>query len=126
MSPRGGACDHPNCCGQPCKQLTDEELEPTPEDTLLAMELINGGWMSVSTKHRRLAKLKPSWPLAEELIRPEMADTKAGGQLAELWHWNRLHMLRRFASGKDSEYVEVKELTLKQFRAFKRMNGASA
>jgi len=30
--PRDDACNHPNCYGEPCKQLTNEELQPTEHD----------------------------------------------------------------------------------------------
>lgn len=128
--PRGGKCDHRNCDGGPCKQLTDEELEPAEKDIATAQALIDEGWLSVSTRHRLVAKATDAMPTAEQLIRPEMFPTEFGGKLAEMWHYERIHLLRMLASGntvgKDRGLVESKELTLREFRAFKKLGGSSA
>lgn len=123
--PREIVCDHPNCCGLPCKQLTPEELKPRDDDFSYAKQLISGGWLSVSSKFQCLARFTDKWPTAEQLIRPEMFDTKPGKEMAKNWLYTRRNCSRQFASG-NSEFVEVLYLTVKEFRAFKRLGGQAA
>lgn len=126
--PKEVRCNHPNCGGDLCKQLTSTELCPGPGDALLGAELVRDGWLSVSTKHRRVARLTSEWPKAENLIRSEMLDTLAGKEMVELYRRRSRHVLRRFSSGNQDEakFVEIMELTIKQFRAFKQLGGECA
>lgn len=118
--PRGGVCNHPNCDGGPCKQLTDDEIEPGPVDTSFAKNLKAEGWEAVSTKYRRIAR----WKLrlrGEELVRPELHDFLSGRKAIEAL----TRMFSHLRDHLDDPYLtEVRELTLKQFRAFKRLERA--
>lgn len=120
--PRNNSCNHRSCHGQPCKQLTDEELTPTAEDIATAAELISEGWLSVSSRYRTIAKASDKMPTAEDLIQPSMLNTKFGGRLAELWHRERLNMLRTASKN----FVMKKELSVREWAAFKRMGGRAA
>jgi hypothetical protein len=113
--PRGGRCLHPNCDSGPCKQLTDAELTPGPEDLAVAKQLIADGFEQVSAKYRRVARVPPDYPTAEDLIKPEMLHTPQGEELADWWRGHCRFQVPR------SPDAEVRELTLKQFRAFQQL-----
>lgn len=129
--PRGGKCDHKNCDGLDCKQLTPEELEPAEKDVGKAQRLLDGGWISVSSRHRRLARATDKFLTADQLIKPKLQNTMQGGQLAMLWQSHRLHAIHHYASQDPSNnkwegLIEEQTLTLREFRAFKKLGGASA
>ena len=116
--PRGGSCDHPNCDYGPCKQLTDEELEPTPEDRALAETLWAEGWHPVSNKYRSILRWKEKPPSPEEVVAKELHNTywgrKAMGvyKMDVLSEWG-VRMAPR-------EMREERTLTMRQYRAFKQ------
>lgn len=117
--PRHDECSHKNCDGEPCKQLTDEELEPGEDDLRYAGELICNGWRSVSNKYRTVANLPEDFPQAEQMIAPEMLNTHHGRELAKSWNYHRKKALR-------TNEAITEDLTVKQWRAFKKLGGDSA
>jgi hypothetical protein len=92
--------------------LTAEELTPSPEDVAFAQSCIDEGFMQVSSKNRRLARMPPDIDPVEAMRRfaPEEFEKIVH---AATW-WVRRNM-------KDPEHM--RELTLKQFRAFKKLGG---
>lgn len=124
--PRGGNCNHRRCDLGPCRQLTDEELTPTDEDLVVAGQLVMDGWLSVSTKYRTVALATAEVPTVQQIISPEYLDTSFGKDLAEYWHRHRINMLRTHAFQEDSPLVVSKELTLREWKAFKKLGGRSA
>lgn len=135
--PFGGSCDHRACEGNPsgCKMLTPEELEPGPEDLELAKQLIAEDWRQISSKHRMVAKLTipapiKGWrdlaPIKEwrDLVRPELHElieeatfpgvSYTGDDIFEAFRRGAWH---------NEKWVERKTLTVKQFQAFKKLNG---
>lgn len=127
--PYNTKCNHKRCDGGPCKQLTHEELEPGEKELSLAEQLVREGWVSLSSNRRMIGRLKEEWPSAEELIRPELLDTSANREMIELWDRHRRHQLRRTASGNVASrerYVEMRTLSIKQYRAFRRLGGEVA
>ena len=118
--PRDNDCNHRNCYGEPCKQLTDEELAPGVDDFAFAAEAIKDGWLQVSHAFRTLARLPASFPTAADMIRPEKLKTEHGRELAQRWDQYRLWSYR---CNNDTEKLT---LTVKQFRAFKLLYGGVA
>ncbi len=112
-------CTHPNCYGEPCKMLTPAELEPSPEDIALAQQLLDEGWLQTSAKYRTVARLPADFPKAINVIRPEWIGTEHG---VKFTHWWNSH--RRMAHR--SQEAITRELTVKQFRAFKKLGGQPA
>jgi hypothetical protein len=111
----------------PHEALKPEEVEPGPKELELAKQLLAEGWLSVSTKRRRVARLTDKWLTAEKMIIPEVLDTELGQVMQQLWRWEGRRILRRVASGRrDEQYIEERTLTVKQFRAFKRLGGDCA
>jgi len=121
--PRGGNCNHRRCDGGPCKQLTDEELTPSQEDEITAKMLVDDGWLSISTNYRTVALATDAVPTVEDMIHPEMLDTPFGKELAEYWIRHRRSMLR---CCNDDSLVMTQDLTLRVWRAFKKLGGSSA
>ena len=117
--PRHDNCNHKRYDGLPCKQLTDEELEPTEEDLRFASELIANGWRSVSNKFRTVANLPGDFPVAYQIVEAVYINTDHGDALMNLWNEHRRSALRTNAAIN-------KDLTVKQWRAFKKMGGDSA
>ena len=120
-------CTHKRCAGDECRQLTPEQLAPGPGDLELAQQLVDDEWRSISTRYRRVARLV-NCPEAEDVIRPEYHDHPAAKELISQWRFHKWHLLRLLASGNEGarEYAEVRELTIKQFRAFKKLGGQMA
>jgi hypothetical protein len=117
--PRDTLCNHRNCDGGPCKQLTPEELTPTPADLTFAEQLVAEGWLQVSAKHKLVARLPDDFPSADDLLRPEWHNTVHGDEFRRWWAMHR-RMAHR------SSMARTKTLTTKQFRAFKQLNGRVA
>lgn len=120
--PKGGPCEHPRCQGNAtgCKMLTDEEMRPGPEDEELGRRLVADGWLSTSTKFRRVGRVLPGHS-AEDLLRPEVLDTPAGRHFADLWRREL-----RFVVRSSEPFVEHLELTFKQYAAFRAAGGQTA
>lgn len=135
-------CNHRGCPEGDCQMLTPEELEPGAEDLELAARLVEEGYLSISRKYRMVARLTDKVPTAKDIIRPEMLDTPIGREMAKWWEGHQCYLLRMVASGAGGDgcmtlphtrerisivdLVEVRELTIKQFRAFKKLGGESA
>lgn len=119
--PRGGPCNHRSCAdyGEGCRQLTDEELKPTPADDEYVRDLIARGYYQISAKYRRVLGPLSVVPMAEELIKPEALETPAGRELADLW--NNRH--RRWYLGQNPKLGEEITLTVRQFASFKKQGG---
>ena len=124
MSPCNDRCDHPNCYGLPCKQLTDEELAPAPEDRALAEQLIAEGWTQVSAKYRILRRWAVPVPTPEELIRPEMIGTYFGKQLVRSAKMLGDETALRCAPCGHRLYEE-RTLTVREFKAYKDLQRAA-
>lgn len=123
--PRGGKCTHPECLswGEGCRQLTDEELTPTPEDVELGKQLVADGWYSVSTKYRAIRRWRTPPPAPEDVVRPEFADSFFGKIIiGRTRHWSWLSELR----AAPEELTETRELTIRQWKAFKMAGGVAA
>jgi hypothetical protein len=103
-------------------QLTPEEIEPGPEDIELAQQLVSEGWKSVSGRHRIIRRWTTVHLSIKELIRPELFDTPEVKWLLQTFPHRspNLRMDERFFP------VEEKELTVKQYRAFRLAGGQSA
>lgn len=125
MSPRGGSCNHRECIswGEGCRQLTAEELEPTPEDRALAEELVRGGWRQISRKHRSVARVSPDYR-AEDWIAAAGFPDELRLELIRAWR-GCVHFIIRggvgLAGGKFP--VEERSLTLREFRAYCEAGG---
>lgn len=117
--PRGGPCDHRRCDGD-CRMLTEEELTPSPEDLVLARQLVADGWLSTSTRYRHVSRVLPGYA-ASDLLKPEMLATPAGKLLAEAWEQEL-----RWALRSSYPFVEHKTLTVKQYAAFRAAGGQTA
>lgn len=112
-------CNHRRCRGGPCRAIPPEDLKPEAEDLELAEQLVREGWKSTSSKYRTVAKFRTPPPPAAEMLRPELVNTPQGKRLAELWDRHRHSLGLR----QEWDDVEERELTLKQFRAFKLKGG---
>ena len=120
--PKNNACDHYRCDGGPCRMLTPEEIEPSDEDVEEAKRLIQEGWHSTSNKFRAIARFTEPVPRASEMFSPEVLATHHGKRLQEMWDRNRHSTdLRTNAAG-----VEHRQLTVRLFRAFKKLGGQMA
>jgi hypothetical protein len=126
---RGGKCDHPNCYGEPCKQWADEEFQPGPDDLELAKKLVDDGWMSVSSKYRRIVRWKEPPPDTLHLVNPELRNTYwgrlafalLGRHLGVRMEHELQHEAHRMHRPVNSGLVEERTLTLKEFMAFKKL-----
>lgn len=119
--PRDNMCNHPNCEGEPCKQLTNAELTPGQEDLEYAKKLIDEGYRSISTKYRMVVKYTVPRPAGKEIIRPELLGTVHGEAFAKLWDDQYSWGMRL-----GGENITKLELTVRQFRAFKQLGGKMA
>lgn len=120
--PKNDDCNHKNCDGGPCKMLTPEELEPSPEDLLEAEQLVKDGWRSVSAKFRGIARFTEPVPRIEDMVSAEVLATNHGKRLAERWSkWSHTWDLRTNDAG-----VEHRDLSVKLYRAFRMKGGQSA
>jgi len=118
--PIGGKCDHRNCDGGPCKMLTPDELEPEEEDLIDAAHWIAEGWHSTSVKYRNISKFKEPVPKIEDMVSPEVLATFHGRRLKDRWERNHSSDLR------SCEGIDNLELTVKQYKAFKKLGGPTA
>lgn len=128
MVARGGPCNHRRCAGGPCKQWADEEFTPEPADCEMAKKLVEEGWMSVSSKYRRIVRWTEPPPDIIHMINPEIRDTywgrlalsvlsqRLGVRCEHELHHEHSRMHRPVNSG----LVEVRTLSLKEFVAFKK------
>ena len=125
MSPRGGPCNHRECqsWGEGCRQLTDDELRPGPDDFTYVDQLIAEGYYQTSARYRSVAGPLSAIPSAETVLRPEFLDTKWGRELARIWEGWRRHFLRVHEA---SDGIQNIDLTVKQFAAFKQRGGKVA
>lgn len=120
--PKNTDCDHRACCGEPCRMLTPEELEPGEEDIEYARKLIAEGWKSTSNKYRSVAKRRI--PLTgKDIVRPEMWETEEGKRLIQNWDNGWAGFYLRSPNHPDIEHIE---LSVKQYRAFKKLGGETA
>lgn len=120
--PRGGKCDHPNCCGGECKQLTDEELAITPTHEALAQQLVEEGWLSVSNKYRHIIRWKNPPPPAGQVIAKEYQDTYWGQQAMEKY---KKHVLGEWGLRMaPKELLEERTLSVAEHKAFKHLVNA--
>lgn len=105
-----------------CGKLDDDELEPTDEDLKYAKELIDQGWQSTSNRYRNVARFIEPIPDIRDMVSAEVLATYHGRRLADAWkrawHSSDLRL--------GGEGVEQRTLTVKQFRAFKRLGGKVA
>jgi hypothetical protein len=93
-------------------QLTEEEVTPGPEDLEFAQKCIDEGFLQVSSKNRRLARMPPDMDPVEAMKRYAPAEFEK--LVSQATCWARRNM-------KDADHM--RELTVKQFRAFKKLNG---
>lgn len=117
----------------PSGQLTPDEYEPEERDIEYAKQLVAEGWHSTSNKYRLVARFKLpegytdltqcGLPRGKYMLHPDLMGTPLGGYLIRLWD-DRRHSLE--LRGHDDDLVEHKELTVRQFLAFKRHGGPSA
>lgn len=119
--PRGGPCNHRECIswGEGCRMLTDAELTPSEQDLLLAEQLAQEGWVQTSARYRHVARWKTPPPTIEEILRPEHLNTRWGKKLAEKLAYETGESGIRSAASFDRDLVEQRELTVRQFIAFK-------
>jgi len=87
-------------------------MAPTADDLTFVRPLVEAGWRAISTKHRTIA-LPPPGRSAEDLLRPEMLETREGKEIAEMIGWRQESWAVR--------YGEKMILTFHQFRAFKQI-----
>lgn len=115
--PRGGECGHPRCYGEPCKQLTPEELAWSAEDLALAEQLASEGWQPESNKARHVRRVKhaPANPI--DLIAEAWRDTAIGVALLRQYGSARASILCRL--GPQNADAEERTLSVKQYRALK-------
>lgn len=116
---RGGKCDHPRCTGGPCKMWREEDIVITATDEELAKTLIVEGWFGVSSKYRIILRWKTSPPLPEEILVKEHQDTYWGKLVMDLYREQVLSDW--YLRSAPKEYVEERELTFPQYRAFKKL-----
>ena len=114
--PRNTSCDHPNCDGGPCKALTAEELAPGPDDVALAAELVAGGWVQVSAKHRILHRWKTPPPAITDLIAPAFRGTYFEQRASRM---SNMLVGEGAMSIAPRELVEERVLSPREFKAFK-------
>lgn len=103
-------CNHPNCYGEPCKKLTPEELEATPDDLVIVDTVMRDGWQQVSAKYRLVMRWKAPPPKIADMIKPEYADTYFATQI-------RGYYDLRMAP---DDLTESMTLTPAQWKAFKK------
>jgi hypothetical protein len=115
---RLGLCYHKACPPGQCQQLTPAELTPDPADIEYAKQLIAEGYHSVSNAFRHVSKYKNPRPTGAEMIRPEFLNTREGQAFVKLWDSRHTWGLRC-----DPENTIVLTLTVKQYRAFKKLGG---
>lgn len=114
-------CDHPRCDGGPCRQLTPEELEPTPEEALAARELVLDGWVSTSNKYRHIRRWKLPPPHHTEVTRTLLLNP-ALAPWAETLPGKFWSPCIRTAP---RELYEERTLSVRMFRAFRKAGGTS-
>lgn len=123
--PYNTMCDHRRCDGEPCKMLTPEELEPSPEDLAQAKVLIDGGWKSTSNRFRNVARFVIPQPDIKTMLTPEALTSYHGQRLVK--HYNQLGSLWHGCDLRcGDEGVEKMTLSVNVFRAFKKLGGRSA
>lgn len=124
---RGGDCDHRNCPPGNCLAYTPESMEPDEWQLDWAKAAIANGWISISTKRRLIARLITPWP-GLDMIDPAWRDHPYGKMVADRVAGIRLEILQRIASGGADPHhlVETQELSLVDWRAFKKAGGQHA
>ena len=93
-----------------------DSYAPTEEDREEAERLISEGWRSISTKHRRLARMPFGWPSLERML----AGSPVAKLLEDRWEsWHGWYL--RCGDG-----VEKRTVSPRVFRAFKQAGGRTA
>lgn len=122
--PCGGSCEHDACWGSStgCRKLTDLELEPDHEDLELARELVADDWRQVSSKFRIIRKLNNPIGDWRDLVRPELHALVEQATLPGLCYTGQ-DILRAWtrAAWMNKSWVEERTLTVRQFKAFKKL-----
>lgn len=120
--PRNTKCNHLNCDGGPCKQLTPEELAPREEDRELGRRLADEGWVQASRKYRTIARLRDDFPRFDEVfsVREDYRGSTHEQEMRQRWeHWRSICL-------SDNRYVEEKTLTVREMQAFRDACEATA
>lgn len=122
--PIGGHCLHPSCPTGNCRKLTEIELTPTEDDLLFAKKLIDEDWRQTSNKYRGVAKLNNPLRDWRDLVRPEHhvlveqatspGTCYAGDDVFRSWC---------YCAWQNPAWVERRTLTVKQFAAFRKLEG---
>jgi hypothetical protein len=110
--------------------LSPEEIEPDAADVELGKRLVAEGWKSISTKYRRVARWVREAPPLLEIVDPVWRSHPAILAAAKACDYARNWGLRDagnpFVQKEQSPDVETRELTIRQWRAFKRAGGQIA
>ena len=118
------SCGHPRCAPDECYAYPPEMVNPTEADLAFGKKLVEDGWRSVSTKHRRVARWKTPPPTIQDMIKPEFLDTPFGRHAVRYYHQPSLRLMMPDDQAAEFEdLVECMTLTLPQFRAFKKAGG---
>jgi len=88
-----------------------------------ARVMVDEGWLSISGKYRTVALATENMPSPIDMIAPEYLNTEFGKSLAEYWISHRRLLLR---TCDDEVLVTKQDLTVREWKAFKKMGGASA
>jgi len=116
----GGQCDHRKCRGGPCRKYSQETFRYSDEDKALGQRLVSEGWQQISHKYRKVARLVKPFPRQEDVIRVDALDSAAYVMIERRWHRMKAWAVRDLLY---TRHVEVQQLTLQQFRAFKHAGG---
>ena len=125
--PRNGSCNHRRCYGEPCKQLTAEELAIRPQDHEIAQLLIEQGWYQMSGRFRHLARFPPGttdivqlWIDARGECNSSLHDEEHARKLGEKWCGSMwLSARARMTPGCEMT------VSLRVFRAYKKLGGGA-
>lgn len=98
-------------------------LTPSPEDVVLAKQLVAEGWQSTSHKHRMIARLRAEVPAFENGVTfsPEVPEWFRE-QVRKAYSW----VGHRYIRMAPDEAKEIRQLTVAEFRAFRNAGGETA
>lgn len=100
-----------------------ENLDISAEDEAYAKQLIADGWLSTSNKYRTVARIEDGLTLEDCIRFTDKASLKVRVALEDAWNQHRRWLLRVHGP---NDNVAEKELTVGQFRAFKKFGGDTA
>jgi hypothetical protein len=115
-------CGHRRCSDDECYKLSSEEIDPTNEDLVLGKKLVDEGWLSTSARYRTIGRWRNHPPKIVEMLLPEYRDSPFGRYfIARYGEWYGPSL--RNGTPEFEAFIERKELTLPQFRGFKKAGG---